>query len=737
MTNVDPTGNIGAISPRELVAFAFVEEAYSKTGDLVAGLVPLFVPILAKRANRRFDPAEFSSAVEKAYDIPMSPLVAAGLAEKLAEFRLLRVDPSEPHTYRVEPSAHVATPLDDSGIDQLLAAFSQFASESLTKIDLHVAAESLQTAFLKRLTSVDFLSFVDRREKNYYKGKKLVHNDVVDDELDAVHLDQALDVLSAAFALQTIEHGGSGADLIARLTGGALIAEVVLTLQVPSSSAALNKISMSFDGPLILDFLDLSTPELHDFSKDLFALIEKAGIRKFVFTHIVTEMKGTLRGPLEAVQRGETPFGPLGNRIRVDSSHAGYARATLDNLESQLVAMGFEILDADTYATDDLFVFCDLATEEGLRNTIGPLHTNLERRIRDARSIATVLRLREGSQHSKSIADAKWLFVTRNDVVASKSSSFVVFKNLLKKDDVPAALTDRRLAGYLWFAVGGNLGNLSRKKLIANCSYVMNPQTDLVSKVRQYLTELDPKKAEIFMALMRDQRAQRCLVQSTMAFPSLVGLDNVDELLEVVRLSTAEEVRVTAEQREAALTLEHSEALAAATKRHADEEFERQSQILRLEEAHANHRQAAETAVTSRDGQIGDLAKRLNESEVAAHADIDLRVQKAVSSARNASQLLKWALIIVYLITVGGAYWYGPTERMTSLIVTLAIAAIGYWMIPQYIFDKLRRPLWRWRFQGRCAELQVLQQLSKFQIDDANESANRLRNNQGHTPVNS
>ena len=727
MTNVDSIGSNGVISPRELVAFAFVEEAYSKTGDLVAGLVPLFVPILAKRANRRFDPAEFSGAVEKAYDIPMSPLVAAGLAEKLAEFRLLRVDPSEPHTYRVEPSAHVETPLDDSGIDQLLASFSQFASEALTKIDLHVPTDYLQTAFLRRLTSVDFLSFVDRREKNYYKGKKLVLHDVVDDEQDAVHLDQALEVLSAAFALQTIEQGGSGADLITRLTGGALIAEVVLTLQVPSSSAALNNLSMSFDGPLILDFLDLSTPELHDFSKDLFALIEKAGIRKFVFTHVVTEMKGTLRGPLEAVQRGETPFGPLGNRIRGDSSHAGYARATLDNLESQLITMGFEILDADSYVTDDLTVFCDLATEEGLRNTIGPLHTNLERRIRDARSIATVLRLRGDSQHSKAIADAKWLFVTRNDVVASKSSSFVVFKNLLKKDDVPAALTDRRLAGYLWFAVGGNLGNLSRKKLIANCSYVMNPQTDLVSKVRQYLTELDPKKAEIFMALMRDQRAQRCLVQSTMAFPSVVGLDNVDELLEVVRLSTAEEVLATAEQRVAVLTRAHNEALAAATKRHADEEFERQSQILELEEVHANHRQAAEKAVTLRDGQIGDLANRLSEIEVAANADIDSRIQKAVRSAKNATKLLKWTLFITYLIAVGAAYWYAPTEKNPSFfVVTVLLAAIGYWMTPAYIFDRLRNPLWMWKFHGRCEELHVSQHLSKFLIDDFNESAIRV-----------
>src|SRR5665647_707633 len=125
----------------------------------------------------------------------------------------------------------------------------------------------------------------------------------------------------------------------------------------------------------------------------------------------------------------------------------------------------------------------------------------------------------------------------------------------------------------------------------------MNPQTDLVSKVRQYLTELDPKKAEIFMVLMRDQRAQRCLVQSTMAFPSVVGLDNVDELLEAMQLSTAEDVLAAAQRREAALKQEYSEALATAIERHAAEDFERKSEILRLEQNQASQKQEAEKAV--------------------------------------------------------------------------------------------------------------------------------------------
>jgi hypothetical protein len=309
---------------------------------LVAGLLPLFAPVLAKKPHRRFDPAEFAADVQQTYDVPMSPLVAAGLVEKLAEAGLLSRAEGEPHT-------------------------------SLARFDLLQQPDLLGAAFLQRLTSAQFLSFTDKREKNYYRGKTITLKRVEDDALDAIQIDQALDVLSAEYALRKLEAGGATADLVTRLMTGALIAEVVLTLQTPSSSDALTRVTVVFDGPLILDFLDLSTPELRDYANDLFELLGKAGVRKAVFKHTVEEMKGTLRGPLEAIQRGDQPFGPLGIRIRVDASHAAYARATLADLDKLVEALGFDFLDADALSVPERMKFCDAATEESLRNNIGPV----------------------------------------------------------------------------------------------------------------------------------------------------------------------------------------------------------------------------------------------------------------------------------------------------------------------------------------------------------------------------
>jgi len=697
------------LNARELIAFAFVEEAYATTGDLVAGLLPLFAPVLAKKPHRRFDPSEFADDVQRTYDIPMSPLVAAGLVERLAEVGLLSVSEDEPHTYRIVAKPADTVSFDERGADALLAEFSAFANASLERVGLRQEPDMLDAAFLQRLTTAQFLSFTDRREKNYYRGKTISLRKVEDDEQDEVQLDQALDVLCAEFALRKLEAGGATADLLTRLMTGALIAEVVLTLQTPSSSEVLGKLTVVFDGPLILDFLDLSTPEFRDYANDLFELVGKAAMRKVVFKHTIEEMKGTLRGPLEALQRGDQPFGPLGNRIRVDSSHAAYARATLAELDKRVEALGFEIVDADTFSTVERMKFCDAATEEGLRNNIGPVMENLERRIRDAHSIATVLRVRGTAQKTNSIADARWLLVTRNDAVAERSQWFLVMRKVIGRDEVPPALTERRVAGYLWFAVGGNLGGLSRKKLIANCSLVMSPRTDVVSKARQYLTELDPEKANLFMVLMRDQRAQRCLVHSTLGFPSAITPNNAEELLEDLRLSVAAEVRGEAEVREAELKRDHEKRLARITREHQDEIIARESALLALKGSLAEQRAAAEKGTA-----------RLHDIESAVDTDVDARVQRAAASATRATSFLKVALIVVYLLLVGSAYWFTPGDRIYVLGATVLVALVGFWIIPEITYEKLAKGLWARRLRSRCEELGVSEHLRRYNVDAVN-----------------
>ena len=360
-----------------------------------------------------------------------------------------------------------------------------------------------------------------------------------------------------------------------------------------------------------------------------------------------------------------------------------------------------------------------------MRNNIGPIMENLDRRIRDAQSVAAVLRARGETQDAKTIADARWILVTRNEALANKSRSFFIWKKLIGRDAVPPAVTDRRLAGYLWFAVGGSLGSLTRKKLIANCSNVMSPRTDVVSKVRQYLAELDPEKANLFVTLMRDQRAQRCLVHSTLGFPGAVSLDNAEHLLAEVRSSVAAEAHEEAARRELELNRAHDEQITKISEAHRDEAIAREEVILNLQSSFADHKSKSTKEIGEREKVIADLGQRLKGVEAVLESDVDSRVARAAGSAKRATRLLKVLLVTVYLIFVGCAYWitsvvFTPGQRFIALIVTVGIALIGFWIVPQVIYEKLARWLWTYRLRSKCEELDILRYLERYELDVIN-----------------
>ena len=47
------------------------------------------------------------------------------------------------------------------------------------------------------------------------------------------------------------------------------------------------------EGCRVTGYLDLSSPELKDYANDLFELVNRAQVQKFVFKHSIEEIKGT------------------------------------------------------------------------------------------------------------------------------------------------------------------------------------------------------------------------------------------------------------------------------------------------------------------------------------------------------------------------------------------------------------------------------------------------------------
>ena len=222
------------------------------------------------------------------------------------------------------------------------------------------------------------------------------------------------------------------------------------------------------------------------------------------------------------------------------------------------------------------------------------------------------------------------------------------------------------------------------------------------------------------MALMRDQRAQRCLVHSTLGFPSAITPDNAEQLLEEVRLSVASELRDEAERREAEIKRNAEQELGRIAKVHQDDILTREAKLLELEGALAAREAAAEREIDERERKIAVLGQRLEGVEKSIETDVELRVQKAAASARRIALALKAVLIIIYLTLVGCAYWFTPGDPVYALGVTVFVALLGFWIIPQITYEKLAKLLWVRRLRSRCEALGVLKHLSRYEVDTKN-----------------
>jgi hypothetical protein len=260
----------------------------------------------------------------------------------------------------------------------------------------------------------------------------------------------------------------------------------------------------------------------------------------------------------------------------------------------------------------------------------------------------------------------------------------------------------------------------------------MNPKNDIISKVRQYLTDIDAGKAEMFSALLLDNRAQRCLVHATLGFPSAVTISNVDAILQEVRESVAGELIERAARREAEMAELHQAELAtlAAAQRAAALEYE----SVALADRHR-----AQSLIEERDRIASERAVELQEArdlillkDAEACEDVDRRVGKAVSAARVSKQIVAWLLVIAYLAVVWVTYDLSPDLGIWKKVVTALVALSGFWFIPQLVFRFFGGLIWQWRFEKAVDALGLHSHLDEFQIDAETETA--IRKEQKNVP---
>ncbi|MDE2177673.1 MAG: hypothetical protein KGJ50_05145, partial [Xanthomonadaceae bacterium] len=521
-----------------LIAFALVAEEYEKSGDPIKGLAPLFRPLLDKQSGQRFDPAAFAREFGKYYGLKMAEFVARALRERMAEIGLLVKEDGALDQYTVPKLTGDAfhSTFDESKISETLEAFAKWAKRETVRLGRSVAREELDEALLSRLARPEFsTAFLDAGEKRDSKRIKELLGQSTPDQLRAT--DTLLDYLVASFVLAANEKAPDVFEALSSIAFGSLVADAVAGLAEPGIKDMPDPpLRVVIDGPLILDVLDLNDSSHKAYADGLFGIMREANLRLATFDHIVDEVRESIRSVVKAFQAGNE-YGPLGERLRSSKGFSKYAISIADSLEDKIKELDLFILPSDIYERADFKRYFNDASFDSMRNAIGEVHTQIERRIRDTKSVAAVIRLKKDNRHPSSIFQSGTTFLTRNSALFKKVNYVL---SLHKSDPDPrfTIVTDSQLGGVLWFSLGASsdsYSKLSRHRLIANCATAIVPQREVVHRIADLLEEMDQKLRDEFTVLMRDKRASMCPMRITAGLLDQVDNDSSMRILELMR----------------------------------------------------------------------------------------------------------------------------------------------------------------------------------------------------------
>jgi hypothetical protein len=201
-----------------------------------------------------------------------------------------------------------------------------------------------------------------------------------------------------------------------------------------------------------------------------------------------------------------------------------------------------------------------------VRNSIGDLHEHIDARIRDSLSVATVARLKGEKRNAESVFDAGTIFITRNSVLCAR-----VIRALSIGRGSPdprfTIATDGQLAGVLWFVSGIGSIDLSRRRLIANCSSAVLPKKEVVSRITEILMNISVELGNQFETLMTDRRASLCPMRVTAGIVDAIDENASLRVLEAMKEELVAPVAERASAAEAALASREYEIQQEAAKR--------------------------------------------------------------------------------------------------------------------------------------------------------------------------
>ncbi|NQD91770.1 hypothetical protein HP532_03785, partial [Pseudomonas sp. CrR25] len=318
-------------------------------------------------------------------------------------------------------------------------------------------------------------------------------------------------------------------------------------------------------------------------AKKLIDLLLQKGASLYIFNHHVDEIIENLRAAISKANSGDGHRATF-RRLR-GASFKNYVTAILSDTPSALRRSKIFPIDAQTessqYFTKD--------QETALISALGIYSAHA--RQRDAAAISGIMRLRKERKAGRSeFHQCGHIFITENKRVANNSTQFIQQEKIYKNNEIPAAVTDRYLAGLMLVLFGGSAtAEIAHLKLIANCASALEPSQELLSNITTFLESTDKTRADTFKAMMTTGRSAQYM--SKVLLEDRISINTSDDA-EAVLARLENELKDSLESEYVKVQIE-------LQKEHDEELEEKQKNIQALQEKLTEEQRETERKITA------------------------------------------------------------------------------------------------------------------------------------------
>ncbi|MBL7113551.1 MAG: hypothetical protein ISS19_16555 [Bacteroidales bacterium] len=314
---------------------------------------------------------------------------------------------------------------------------------------------------------------------------------------------------------------------VLKLAKGHAIASLITYEDIQHYSGSLNNVEIYLDAPIIFNLLGLNGESNQKLSKELIETILKNNANLKIFDLNYVEVIKTIQDAIKRLSTGNFDITRSSRILRTairKNISSQQLQIKLNQLDSMLKKFSINKSDSPTLKESEYMYQVDL---QKLQTSIEDLYKKDEsykipwykvnQIERDVESISNIFKIRKRTQ-AISLKNSKAILLTSNEVIAFAAKKYER-SDWEFKSTIPVCVTDIFLSTILWANYPTKSENLNIKRLISECSNIIELDNHLLNKFYEDINRMHEENQitdEQFFLLSASNLTYSLLEQKTL-----------------------------------------------------------------------------------------------------------------------------------------------------------------------------------------------------------------------------